>query len=167
MIHIETWIKLSRDIINWQWYHDDNAKSVFLHIALSVRWKEGFVGNTKLNAGEMLTTQCELAERLGKSRYQIRTALDALKSSGAIQCTSAKGKTLIKVSKYAYSGPANNKSNAKFRQGYAKDLPNNRPDINNIYNNYKSIEERKEGNKYQSDHSRTDRENKCKYGTVL
>lgn len=164
---IKTWVKLSRDILDWEWYHDDNCKAVLLHIILCVRWKKINMGKIQVNEGEMLTTQRELEQALGKSRHEIRTALEALKSSGAIICSPAKGKTLIKVSKYAYFNSYNSNNTNKFRQGFSKDSPPNRQDINNIYNNYNSQEEKKEGNKYNSDYSRTGKKYKYKYGIIL
>ena len=73
------WIKLFRQITDWELYRDSNSKVLFFHILLKTAYEDytdeqGF----KIHAGYYLTSIRQLADETGLSIRQVRTALDKL-----------------------------------------------------------------------------------------
>lgn len=85
-----TYIKLFRKFKNWKWYKHPVTKSVFLHLLIEAQWNERFVHGIKLGRGQLLTTENDLADELGLSRQQVRTALGHLTSTNEITKVSTK-----------------------------------------------------------------------------
>jgi len=98
---MNSWIKLSRHILDWEWYHDDGCKALLLHLMLRANWQEkNFAGITQVKPGEFVTSQQHLAMELGKTRQQIRTLLKKLEKTGTIKVDATNGFTHIKLIKY-------------------------------------------------------------------
>lgn len=94
------WIKIHRQILDWEWYSDNNAFRVFMHLILKANHKEKRYKGIELKSGSVITSRDILAFETGLSVQQIRTALDKLKSTNEITIeTSSKG-TIIQVVKY-------------------------------------------------------------------
>jgi len=94
------WIKIHRSIIEWEWYPDPVVRSVFIHLLLQAaheprRWK-GIV----INRGEVVTSRTILAEELGFSESQIRTALSKLQITGEITSKATNKYRLVKLNNY-------------------------------------------------------------------
>lgn len=95
------WIKLHRQILDWEWYSDNNAFRVFMHLILKANHKEKRFKGIELKAGSVVTSRDILSFETGLSVQQIRTSLDKLKSTNEITIeTSTKG-TIIQVVNYA------------------------------------------------------------------
>jgi hypothetical protein len=95
------WIKIHRQILDWEWYSDNNAFRVFMHLILKANHKEKRYKGIELNCGSVITSRDILSLETGLSVQQIRTALDKLKSTNEITIeTSSKG-TIIQVVNYA------------------------------------------------------------------
>lgn len=95
------WIKIHRQILDWEWYSDNNAFRVFMHLILKANHKEKRYKGIELKCGSIITSRDILAFETGLSVQQIRTALDKLKSTNEITIeTSSKG-TIIQVVNYA------------------------------------------------------------------
>jgi len=95
------WIKIHRQILDWEWYSDNNAFRVFMHLILKANHKDKRFKGMELKAGSVVTSRDILALETGLSVQQIRTALDKLKSTNEITIeTSSKG-TVIQVVNYA------------------------------------------------------------------
>jgi len=95
------WIKIHRQILDWEWYSDNNSFRVFMHLILKANHKEKRYKGIELNCGSVITSRDILSLETGLSVQQIRTALDKLKSTNEITIeTSSKG-TIIQVVNYA------------------------------------------------------------------
>ena len=95
------WIKLHRQILDWEWYSDNNAFRVFMHLILKANHKEKRFKGIELKAGSVVTSRDILSFETGLSVQQIRTSLDKLKLTNEITIeTSTKG-TIIQVVNYA------------------------------------------------------------------
>lgn len=97
---MEGWIKLHRQMINWEWYQDNNVKIVFLHLLLTANHESKSWNGIIIDRGQVVTSSLKLSEVLGLSRQQIRTALDKLKSTNEITITSTKKYILVTVNNY-------------------------------------------------------------------
>lgn len=94
------WIKIHRQILDWEWYSDNNAFRVFMHLILKANHKDKRFKGIELKAGSVVTSRDILAIETGLSVRQIRTALDKLKTTNEVTIkTSSKG-TIIQVVNY-------------------------------------------------------------------
>ena len=73
------WIKLHREILDWEWYHHAPTVSVFIHLLLTVNRKPSKYMGHKIPAGSRVIGRKALAEALGLTEQNVRTALHHLK----------------------------------------------------------------------------------------
>ena len=79
-----TYIKLYRKFLEWEWYQDSNTKLVFIHLLILAEWKDVKRKGVELKRGQCLVTEASLSEDLGMSRQEVRTALRHLISTNEI-----------------------------------------------------------------------------------
>lgn len=70
-----TWIKLDRNILQWRWYTDANTFRVFVHLLLNANIADHDFRNETIHRGELATSMGHIAESLGISYKNVRTAL--------------------------------------------------------------------------------------------
>jgi hypothetical protein len=110
---MEGFISINRKILEWEWYSDNNVKSLFIHCLLKANFKEkNWQGNT-IKRGTFITSYSKLSFELNLSVKQIRTALDKLKKTKEINTRGTNKNTLVTVVKY----------NDYQTQGQTKDKP--------------------------------------------
>ena len=86
---MEGWIKVHRKMLEWGWYKDPLTKVVFLHLLLIANFKDTeYMGET-IHSGQTVIGRKALAETLGLSERNVRTALTHLKSTGEITIRTA------------------------------------------------------------------------------
>jgi hypothetical protein len=95
------WIKIHRQILDWEWYSDNNSFRVFLHLLLKANHKQKRYKGLELKIGTIITSRDILAIETGLSIQQIRTALDKLKSTNEITIKTSSQGTIIEVVNYA------------------------------------------------------------------
>ena len=78
------WVKLHRQITDWEWYTDGNTFRVFLHLLLNANHKDSRYKGIIVKRGQILTGRKSLAIALGLSERQVRTAISKLKNTGEI-----------------------------------------------------------------------------------
>jgi hypothetical protein len=94
------WIKLHRQITDWEWYDDNNTFRLFIHLLLKANHKERSYRGTTIEVGCIMTGRELLSKETGLSVQQIRTCLDRLKLTNEITIKSDKQGTIIQVVKY-------------------------------------------------------------------
>jgi DNA-binding transcriptional regulator YhcF (GntR family) len=94
------WIKIHRQILDWEWYSDNNAFRVFMHLILKANHKDKRFKGMELKAGSVVTSRDILALETGLSVRQIRTALDKLKSTNEVTIKTSSQGTIIEVVNY-------------------------------------------------------------------
>lgn len=105
-------IKISRNILDWEWYSDPCTKSVFLHCILKANWKDKTWKGVKIKRGQFVTSLASLADETGLSMKNVRTALDHLKSTNELAIESSPKGRIITVKNYAkYQDVANKTAN--------------------------------------------------------
>jgi len=97
---MEGWIKLHRQIIEWEWFSDTNTFRVFLQLLLKANHKEKKYRGMVLKVGTIITSREILALETRLSVQQIRTALDKLKSTNEITIKTSSQGTIIEVVNY-------------------------------------------------------------------
>ena len=128
-------IKLHRTLLDWEWYQDTNVKTVFLHLLLRANHKAQKWQGIVVGKGQLITGRITLAEELGISEQNIRTALTKLKLTGEITSKSNNLYTIITINNYnTYQGvnkPINKritnkqqllKNNKEINKEYKKDV---------------------------------------------
>lgn len=97
------WIKLHRQILDWEWYTDLNTKSLFLHLLLmaNIVPQKRVLGYT-LQPGQIITTLPRLSTETGLSVQQLRRALKNLESSGEVSQIVTNKFRLITVEKWGF-----------------------------------------------------------------
>lgn len=79
-----TWIKIDRNIMQWQWYKDHNTKDVFIHMLLKANVKPHNFKGVTVGRGELVTSINSLASETGLSLKNVRTALKHLEATGEV-----------------------------------------------------------------------------------
>lgn len=91
------WIKMHRQILNWEWYHDINVRILFFHLLLRVnRENKKWCGRT-IKAGELVTSIEHLSAETGLTQRQTRTALEKLKKTQEIDKQTTSRNTIITI----------------------------------------------------------------------
>ena len=94
------WVKLHRQILEWEWYDDHNTFRLFIHLLLKANHKEKKYRGMLLQAGTILTSRDILALEVGLSVRQTRTALDKLKSTNELTIKTSGQGTIIQIVNY-------------------------------------------------------------------
>ena len=94
------YIKLNRALLDWEWYKDIVVKAVWIHILLKANWKEGKFKGYTIPRGSYVTSFKNLADEVGISFHQARTALEKLESTGEITRKTTNKWQAITVEKY-------------------------------------------------------------------
>ena len=93
-------IKLSRKILDWEWYTDEHTKTLFIHCLLKANWKKGSFRGVSVKRGEFITSLQNLANETGLSVQSVRTAIKHLELTGEIESKNIKFGRLITVVNY-------------------------------------------------------------------
>lgn len=78
------YVKISRKILDWEWYTDINTKVLFLHILLKANWKDGRFQGIEVPRGSFVTSLQNLAAETGLTVRNVRTALKHLENTGEV-----------------------------------------------------------------------------------
>lgn len=100
MTNQQGWIKLHRQILEWEWYSDNNCFRLFLHLLLKANHKEKRFKGIELKIGSIVTSRDLLARETGLSSQQIRTALSKLISTNEITSVTSSQGTIIQIVSY-------------------------------------------------------------------
>ena len=96
----EGFISLHRKIMEWEWYQDNNARSLFIHMLLMANWKDKKWRGVLIKRGQFITSYESLARQIGLTAQQIRTAINKLKSTGEITHKHTNKYSVITINKY-------------------------------------------------------------------
>lgn len=97
MIQLSGYVKIHRKLLQWGWYSDCVVKDVFLHLLIVAAFKDGeFLGH-HIKAGQAVISSQKIADELGFTRQQVRTALKKLESTKEITQKSTNKFTIVTV----------------------------------------------------------------------
>ena len=130
------YIKLFRQMTEWEWYKEPNTKAVFLHLLIMANHAPGRWQGIEIDRGQHLTSIKKLAKETGLSERNVRTALNHLKSTNEVTSKTTSRWTLLTVENYEkYQGDVpegdkvsdkvSDKQVTKSRQGSDKVLTTN------------------------------------------
>jgi len=81
---MQGWIKLHRQLLEWEWYDDHNATRLFIHLVLMANHEDRKWQGVLIKRGELITSLSKLSKQTGLSIRNIRTSLKHLKSTQAL-----------------------------------------------------------------------------------
>lgn len=94
------YIKLFRQIVDWEWYDDIPTCRLFIHLLLKVNHADCNWQGKKIERGSCITSFASLSAETNLSVEQIKRALKNLQKTGEIKKISTNQNTLIIVTKY-------------------------------------------------------------------
>ena len=94
------WVKLHRQITEWEWYRDHNTLILFIHLLLTANHKDGNWQGKEIKRGEKITSLAHLSEETGLSVRNIRTSLKHLISTSEVTKSTTAKYTLLKLKNY-------------------------------------------------------------------
>lgn len=125
------YIKLHRQMLNWEWYDDSNTMRLFIHLLLSANHESQNWHGQEIKSGQLVTGRLKLANSLKLSEQQIRTSLNRLKSTNEITIKSTKSFSIITINKWNLYQRNNQQSNQQ--------ITNNQPTDNQQITTNKNV----------------------------
>lgn len=127
-------IKLFRQILDWEWYDDLPTCRLFIHLLLKANYAERNWHGQTIERGSCITSYATLASETGLSQEQIKRALKNLTKTGEIKRVATNKNTVICVVKYAdfqgfgfeYNEQATSKEQAENKQKTNEQQTNNK-----------------------------------------
>lgn len=145
MQQLNGFIKVHRQMVQWGWYKDPVVKVLFLHFLLTANFKDmEWMGRT-IKSGQLVTSNNHLAEDLGLSVQQVRTALKKLKKTGEITSESTNKYTVITLvnwGKYQFFESQATSKITNEQQASNNQITNEQQQRKNIKNNKECKEEK-------------------------
>ena len=109
------YIKLFRQIVDWEWYDDLPTCRLFIHLLLKANYAERNWHGQKIERGSCITSYASLASETGLSPER---ALKNLTKTGEIKRITTNKNTVICVAKYAdFQGPTSVEGKQKANGG--------------------------------------------------
>ena len=153
MQELNGYIKLYRKLIQWGWYQDNVVKSLFLHCLLMASFRDFSWKGNQLKAGQFITNYKALAEELGFTVQQVRTAIKKLENTQEITSKSTNKYTVITVLNWDNYQIEDNDSNTENNNQITNKQQSNNNQITNKQHsrkNYKNYKNYKEGKEYNT-----------------
>ncbi len=94
------WIKLHRELIDWEWYTDHNTCRLFIHCLVRANFEAKKWRGISIARGQFWTSLPTLQAETGLSASQIRTSLTKLESTGEIAVKSQAQGRMVTVLEY-------------------------------------------------------------------
>ena len=78
------YIKISRSILDWEWWPDINTSRVFIYILIKANWKDGKFKGKVIPRGSLVASISSIASGTGLTPDEVRTAIKHLIDSNNI-----------------------------------------------------------------------------------
>jgi uncharacterized phage protein (TIGR02220 family) len=93
-------IKLHRQLIEWEWYEDVNCRLTFIHCLLVANFKPKKWRGYDIKRGQFISSLGKLSEAIGISKQQLRTVLEKFEKTGEMLSEGQGNNTLFTVLNY-------------------------------------------------------------------
>ncbi len=94
------YIKLSRKILDWEWWGDINTCRLFIYCLLKANWKDSRFMGQDIKRGSFITSLPKLSAETGLTISELRTAISHLKSTGELAVKSHAKYSIFTVKNY-------------------------------------------------------------------
>lgn len=95
-----TWIKLHRKFIEWEWFDKPEMVQIFIFLLISANYRRNEWRGIQIKRGQFVTSVAKIQEKTGLSRQTIRTCLDKLKSTNEITIETTNRYTMVTITGY-------------------------------------------------------------------
>tara|TARA_R110002096_G_scaffold400032_1_gene596536 strand:- start:174 stop:839 length:666 start_codon:yes stop_codon:yes gene_type:complete len=136
------WVKLHRQLLDWEWYNDVNTSRLFIHLMLKANHKDAKWRGIDIKRGSRLTSIDKLSAETNLSVSKIRTAIKKLISTNDIASKSHSQHTVFTMINYdCYQGDdkQNDKPMTNGSQTDDKPIATNKKDKNDNNENNKDL----------------------------
>ena len=120
---MDGWIKLHRQIVDWEWYHDSKMVHLFLHLVLMAQHKDTKFQGISIARGQLITGRKALSEQTGLTEQTIRTCLDKLKETKEVTSKSTNRFSVLTVCNYSLYNPTDEEINQQTNQQLTSKQP--------------------------------------------
>ena len=101
----DTWIKLQRKFIDWEWFDTDNMVRLFIYILVKANHKDGQWKGIPVKRGQLITGLNSLSDKTNISIQTLRTCLTRLEKTGEINSKVTNKYRVITICNYdSYQG---------------------------------------------------------------
>ena len=97
---IQGYIKLHRELMDWEWYKEPLITRLYVHLILSANHKDNTIRGISVKRGQFLTGRKRLSFDTGISEQTIRTSLNKLKSTSYLTIKSTSQHSIIALRDY-------------------------------------------------------------------
>lgn len=125
----DTWLKLYRSIIDWEWFKNQNTLQVFLFLLIKANVTDCAFEGITIKRGEVATSYESIAKATGLSVKSTRTAINHLKRTGELASKTYPKFTVYSIQKYnpyQSSGQGIGQARGKQRASKGQQYKNNK-----------------------------------------
>ena len=158
------YIKLHRQLVQWEWYSDTNVFRLFIHLLLTANYKDSKYKGKTIKRGQAITGQLSTPQLIGLSVQQYKTAIIKLKSTNEINTESTNQYTVVTLTNYDLYQEVNLDSNQRINQQINQPITNNQPTDNQRITTLK--ERKKERKKEEREEKEKNPTPKGKYENI-
>jgi hypothetical protein len=94
------YVKIDRNVTEWEWYTNRNTFCLFMHLLIRANWKPGKFEGIEIERGSFVSSVRRLCSELDMTEREVRTALRHLESTGEVVRESYRRFTLFTVCNY-------------------------------------------------------------------
>lgn len=138
------YIRVYRNILDWEWWSDINTYRLFTFMVLSANWKDGKFKGLDIPKGSFVSSIGKLAEKTNLTVNEVRTALKHLISTNEITSKPHGKFTVFTVNNYCLYQEDNEQITSKSREDNEELTSRSQP-INDLLTTIEEEKERKEG----------------------
>ena len=106
-------VKLSRSILEWEWYDHPDVFRIYIHLLIKANYAPAKWRGIEIFEGEHITSINKLSKELLMSEFKVRESLLKLKNTCYIEVSSTNKFTRLKLVKSAFY---NNSSDVNHKQ---------------------------------------------------
>lgn len=145
-----SYIKLSRKIMQWEWYKNEHTKNVFIHCLLKAYWKDTKIEGKIIPRGSFVSSVGKIAEELSLTPMEVRTALKHLNLTNEITSKGTSRNTVFTVTNYdLYQANEQAEQQTDNKQITSKEQTNNEQITNEQQTNNKPLTTNEEYKEYK------------------
>lgn len=93
-------IKLERQIFDWEWYTEQDTSRMFIHLLLKANHKKARLNGKEIKRGQTMTSIPRLSDELCMSFFKVRKALANLSDTGEITVKATNKHSIVTINKY-------------------------------------------------------------------
>lgn len=148
------YIKIYRNILEWEWWDDINTYRLFTYMVLKANWKDGRFKGLDIPKGSFVSSVGKMADETSLTVNEVRTALKHLISTNEITSNPHGKFTVFTVNNYCLYQEDNEQITSKPREDNKQVTSRPQP-INDLLTTIEEVKEGKQGRKEEREESIT------------